>query len=90
MSNISNMRYIRTDKNGTKIYEDYTCKRCGGMGGLEQWAYTGWNCYDCGGTGKARKPEIVKVYTPEYRAKLDEMARKRFTYTVTELQANDN
>lgn len=24
--------YIRTDKNGTKIYHDYTCTRCGGAG----------------------------------------------------------
>ena len=69
--------YIRTDKNGTKIYHDYTCPRCGGMGGSDKWAYTGWTCYDCGGSGRARKPEIIKVYTPEYRAKLDERARKR-------------
>ena len=74
---MSKMRYIRTDKNGTKIYEDYMCKRCGGAGGADQWTYTGWTCYECGGTGKACKPEIVKIYTPEYRAKLDERARKR-------------
>lgn len=69
--------YIRTDKNGTKIYHDYTCPRCGGLGGSDKWAYTGWTCYDCGGSGRARNPEIIKVYTPEYRAKLDERARKR-------------
>ena len=69
--------YIRTDKNGTKIYHDYTCPRCGGAGGSDKWAYTGWTCYDCGGSGRARKPEVIKVYTPEYRAKLDERARKR-------------
>jgi hypothetical protein len=27
------------------------CGRCGGRGGSERWAYTGWTCYDCGGTG---------------------------------------
>lgn len=70
--------YIRTDKNGTKIYHDYTCQRCGGAGGCDNWAYTGWNCYECGGTGEARKPQVVKVYTPEYRAKLDERAKKRW------------
>ena len=69
--------YIRTDKNGTKIYHDYTCPRCGGLSGSDKWAYTGWTCYDCGGSGRARNPEIIKVYTPEYRAKLDERARKR-------------
>ena len=50
MSN-NNMVYIRTDKNGTKIYHDYTCPRCGGAGGADQWIYTGWTCYECGGTG---------------------------------------
>ena len=24
--------YVRTDKNGTKIYHDWTCPRCGGAG----------------------------------------------------------
>lgn len=65
------MKYIRTDKNGTKIYHDYTCPRCGGAGGADVWAYTGWNCYKCGGTGKSVNPRIVKIYTPEYQAKLD-------------------
>mgnify|MGYP003165815777 CR=1 FL=1 len=51
MSN-NNMVYIRTDKNGTKIYHDYTCPRCGGAGGADQWIYTGWTCYECGGTGR--------------------------------------
>ena len=74
---MSNMRYVRTDKNGTKIYHDYTCQRCGGVGGCDKWAYTGWTCYECGGTGEARKPEVIKVYTPEYRAKLDAMNAKR-------------
>ena len=76
MSN-NNMVYIRTDKNGTKIYHDYTCPRCGGAGGADQWIYTGWTCYECGGTGRVSKPQIIKEYTPEYRAKLDERARKR-------------
>lgn len=50
--------YIRTDRNGTKYFADYTCKRCGGQGGLPQWIYTGYTCYECGGTGVAAKPEI--------------------------------
>lgn len=75
---MSNRRYIRTDKNGTKIYHDYTCQRCGGVGGCDKWAYTGWTCYECGGSGETtRKPEVIKVYTPEYRAKLDAMNAKR-------------
>lgn len=68
--------YIRTDRNGTKYFADYTCKRCGGQGGLPQWIYTGYTCYECGGTGVAVKPEIFKEYTPEYAAKLEERRSK--------------
>lgn len=68
--------YIRTDRNGTKYFADYTCKRCGGQGGLPQWIYTGYTCYECGGTGVAAKPEIFKEYTPEYAAKLEERRLK--------------
>lgn len=69
--------YVRTDKNGTKIFHDYTCQRCGGLGGSDHWAYTGWTCYECGGSGQATKPDVIKEYTPEYRAKLDKMAEAR-------------
>ena len=71
------VQYIRTDKNGTKIYHDYTCSRCGGAGGSEAWKYTGWTCYECGGTGITSKPQIIKEYTPEYAAKLDARRQKR-------------
>lgn len=70
-------QYVRTDKNGTKIYHDYTCPRCGGRGGSEAWKATGWTCYECGGSGKTMKPEVIKEYTPEYRAILDKRAAKR-------------
>lgn len=69
--------YIRTDKNGTEYWADYTCKRCGGAGGADSWLYTGWTCYECGGTGKVDKPEIIKKYTPEYEKKLNERREKR-------------
>lgn len=62
--------YIRTDKNGTKIYYDYTCTRCGGLGYSEAWRYTGMTCYKCGGTGVQPNPEVIKEYTPEYAEKL--------------------
>lgn len=74
--NDSRRVYIRTDRNGTKYFADYTCKRCGGQGGLPQWIYTGYTCYECGGTGRAAKPEIFKEYTPEYEAKLEERRAK--------------
>ena len=71
------MNYIRTDKNGTKIYEDWTCPRCGGKGGADCWAHTGYKCYECGGSGRAHKPQIIKVYTEEYQQKLNERNAKR-------------
>lgn len=69
--------YIKTDKNGTKYYADYTCTRCGGKGYWEGWRYTGLTCYKCGGTGVQDKPEIIKEYTPEYEAKLEAQRAKR-------------
>ena len=80
-------QYIRTDKNGTKIYHDYTCRRCGGQGGSEAWKATGWTCYECGGSGKTLKPMIIKEYTPEYRAKLDARAAKRQEKRIAERRA---
>ena len=74
---MSKMIYIRTDKNGTEIYHDYTCSRCGGAGGSDEWIYTGYTCYECSGSGRRVKPKVYKKYTPEYRAKLDERANAR-------------
>lgn len=66
------LAYIRTDKNGTKIYHDYTCRRCGGAGFSDKWHYTGRTCWECGGSGvNPARPQIVKKYTPEYEAKLE-------------------
>lgn len=90
--NDKNRVYLRTDKNGTEIWADYTCPRCGGAGGADAWTYTGWTCYSCGGTGRRDKPQLIKYYTPEYRAKLDERTRKRAEKKrlerVAELKAN--
>ena len=65
------LEYVRTDRNGTKIFNDWTCPRCGGAGGSDKWAFTGKICYGCGGTGKRRTPKIVKEYTEEYADKLE-------------------
>ncbi|MDO4266408.1 MAG: hypothetical protein Q4C63_08130 [Eubacteriales bacterium] len=75
------LQYVRTDRNGTKIYYDWICPRCGGAGEAQKWEYTGRICYGCGGTGKRPKPKTVKRYTPEYAEKLrkrqEERERKR-------------
>lgn len=65
------LQYLKTDRNGTKYYHDWNCPRCGGEGAAEMWKYTEYTCWSCGGTGKRRSPKTVKVYTPEYEAKLN-------------------
>jgi len=62
--------YIRTDRNGTKYYHDWTCDRCGGAGFSDKWLHTGRVCYQCGGSGRLASPRTVKVYTEEYIAKM--------------------
>lgn len=64
-------QYVRTDRNGTKIYLDTNCPRCSGAGESDLWTRTGRTCYECGGTGKRAKPLEVKVYTKEYADKLE-------------------
>lgn len=74
---MDHIKYIRTDKNGTKIYEDWTCPRCGGQGWAGQWKFTGVTCFRCGGSGLRNKPVTVKEYTDEYAAKLEARRKAR-------------
>ena len=79
---------IKTDRNGTKYFNQLVpCDRCGGTG-IYRWGaiqtdsygnvigstYAG-TCFKCGGAAKIQ--EVVKEYTPEYRAKLDAANEKR-------------
>jgi hypothetical protein len=50
------------------------CSRCGGAGGSQAWAYTGYTCYQCGGVGKG---DVAPLYTAEKLAKLNAAAEKR-------------
>lgn len=68
---MSELQYVRTDRNGTKIFHDWTCPRCGGAGRSDNWWRTGYTCHACGGSGKRSTPKVVKEYTPEYAAKLE-------------------
>lgn len=85
------LEYVRTDRNGTKIFHDWNCPRCGGAGRCDKWCFTGYECYQCGGTGKRISPKVIKEYTAEYRARLDERYAKRHPKppqpTEEELQA---
>jgi hypothetical protein len=65
------IKYIRTDKNGTKYFYDYTCPRCCGYGELDKWQFTGRTCFACGGSGVRPVAKVVKEYTEEYAAKLE-------------------
>ena len=79
---------IRVDRNGTKIYEDWRCPHCWGAGGADCWIYTGYTCYQCGGSGKRSKPKIIREYTPEYQAKLDAQRAKRAEKKLAEERAH--
>lgn len=68
---MSELQFIRTDRNGTKIFHDWNCPRCGGAGRSDNWRRTGYTCHECGGSGKRNNPKVIKEYTPEYAAKLE-------------------
>src|SRR5690348_10876304 len=59
-----------TDKGAPYTTHPRTCSRCGGAGGADKWAHTGFTCYDCGGTGR-RGDEVDKLYTADKLAKLN-------------------
>lgn len=78
-------QYVRTDKNGTKIYNDVNCPRCGGEGESDKWWQTGRTCFACGGSGKRAKPLAVKVYTREHWERLE---ARRAAKAAAEAEAN--
>ena len=79
---------FKIDKNGTKYYVDYTCRRCGGAGGSEAWKFTGFTCYRCGGSGQDPKPEVWKEYTPEYAAKLQARRERKAERKLIEAKSH--
>lgn len=77
---------VKVDRNGTKYWTGMvTCDRCGGAGGADAWAYTGWTCYKCGGEGKVPGSWVER--TPEYEAKLAERRAKRSEKMRAETEA---
>lgn len=64
-------KLVRTDRNGTQYWEDDKCQKCNGTGYIEYYNYhDGGRCYECDGTGHHHRS--WKVYTPEYKAKLEQ------------------
>lgn len=74
---MAELEYVKTDRNGTKYFNDWVCPRCGGAGESDKWLFTGRICYGCGGTGKRHTPKIVKEYTEAYAQKLEQRRRAR-------------
>lgn len=52
------------------------CGRCGGLGGSDAWAHTGWTCFECGGSKYAGMRDI-HLYTAERLDKLNVTQAKR-------------
>ena len=70
--------YQADEKGKPFVVRERRCGRCGGAGGSDKWAHTGWTCYDCGGSGR-RGTETLKLYTREQLDKLDAAAAKRLS-----------
>ena len=69
-------RLIRTDRNGTKYYEDDRCPKCGGTGFIHGYQHVeGGRCFLCGGSGIHY--HTWKEYTPEYAEKLANKRRAK-------------
>lgn len=67
---------LRTDKNGTKYYEDTRCPKCDGTGYIECYAYhEAGRCFLCGGSGFYLTH--FKEMTPEYAAQLEAQRQAR-------------
>lgn len=60
---------------GTYRYQE-KCSRCGGAGGAQKWAHTGWTCFECSGSGQGKIVE-EKLYSADKLAKLNATAAKR-------------
>ena len=71
-SRMKNVSLVKVDKNGTHIFADCTCRRCGGAGILPEYGHVdGGVCFECGGSGVKERGTEIKIYTPEYGAKLN-------------------
>lgn len=70
LKNAPRVHFDRIDKNGTHVFVDCTCSRCGGDGIIPYYGHIDHGtCFKCGGSGVSGSEEI-KVYTDEYGAKL--------------------
>lgn len=78
-------------QNDDEVVEwDTECMRCGGQGGAQQWAATGWNCYLCGGTG-GKQHHVSTVGKERTKAKnRARYAAKKEQQRLAELAVRDS
>ena len=70
LKNTPTVRFEKIDKNGTHVFRDCACSRCGGTGVIRHYSHVDHGvCFKCGGTGVGGNEEI-KVFTDEYGAKI--------------------
>lgn len=70
LKNTRRVHFEKVDKNGTHVFVDCTCSRCGGDGIIPYFGHVDHGvCFKCGGSGVGGNEEI-KVYTDAYGAKL--------------------
>lgn len=68
---------VLKDEKGKPCYKLTTkCHRCGGGGGSDAWKFTGWTCFQCGGSGLG-STTYPKLYTAAQLEKLNASKAKR-------------
>lgn len=75
--NARRVRFDRVDRNGTHIFTDCNCSRCGGDGYISYFGHIEEGvCFKCGGSGMAGGEEI-KIYTDAYGVQLKQKRAER-------------
>lgn len=68
---------VSQDEKGKPFFSrERKCGRCGGAGRSDKWAYTGYTCFDCNGSGRGAI-ETVKLYTREQLDRINAAQDKR-------------
>lgn len=77
LTEADNLRILTVNGRSKIVWDEQRkCSRCGGQGGSQAWAYTGYTCYKCGGNGgfyTVRQP----AYTREQLDKLNAAAEAK-------------
>lgn len=72
-----NVYFVKVDKNGTHVFADCNCRKCGGTGFIPGYEHVqGGVCFKCEGSGVSTATEI-KIYTDEYGTKLKAQRKAR-------------